>query len=469
MSEVAERLAVSTAGMREFHAAREAWQLLKEPIQNSWDEVPAATRCDVRIIADGDMTLVEVEDDGPGFRRIEDAFTLMGPTPKRSDPRKRGRFNLGQKEFIVVASEARVETVGSTVVFPAEGGREVSQNTRVQGTLVSGRMPWDGPERQRLIEKLATFRPTDCSLYVNGLEVCHREPVAVRDCILPTVLQNGPGEPLRRTRRRTRIEILPKRGERALIYEMGIPIQTTEFAYDVDILQKVPMPPNRDTVADSYLRAVSAELLNATFDIMSSEDAGETWVQTAIEDSRVSAEAVRDVMSKRYGDHGVVLWSSRTDSNLRAAEAGFEIIHPKAISSRARMNMRNLGGLQSAHDVFGRNDDHANAKAIEPDESMEAFAEWVRELARRAGLDARVKFIEMKSNYIVDCTASTSSPLIRFNLHQLTPEFFEGRGERQLELVIHELGHALCDKPMEHGPAWGEGCCRAAARIAAPR
>ncbi len=32
--------------------------------------------------------------------------------------------------------------------------------------------------------------------------------------------------------------------------------------------------------------------------------------------------------------------------------------------------------------------------------------------------------------------------------------------------MIHEFGHAIAGKGMEHGPRWGEGVAKAGARIA---
>ena len=120
-----QRFAISTQGMRELHVDRPPWMLVKELIQNAWDEAPEATVCRVRVkpeVRPG-VAQVVVEDDGPGFADIADAFTLMKPTPKRMDPTRRGRFNIGEKEVVSVALEAEIRTVGWTVVFPAAASR----------------------------------------------------------------------------------------------------------------------------------------------------------------------------------------------------------------------------------------------------------------------------------------------------------------------------------------------------------
>ena len=465
-----ERLAVSTQGMRELHAGRAPWSLAKELIQNSWDESPETTVCTVEVkpLVKGrkeerSRTVITVTDDGPGFADIRDAYTLMGSTPKRGDPAKRGRFNVGEKEIISVATEATIATVGRTVVFPASGGREVKRNRRKRGTEVTVVMPWSVSKRQELVDMLRRFRPTDCRLVVNGDEVPRREPVVSRRATLTTVLQSGPGEPMRSTARQTVIDILePLDGERWL-YEMGIPIQPIDLAYDVDVQQKVPMPPNRDTVNKTYLRDISAEVLNATHPLLDDDDFADSWVRTAIEDERIEQAAVKTTVEKRYGDR-VAMWSSYPDANMRAAESGYEILHPRSMSPEERTHMRDLGGLVSANDLFG-NGAAAVPEPVQSNTVQRGFASWVVDLASRCGLEAKVAFIRAKTTVLADCTANSRTPTVRFNVYHLTDEWFARRGPDQLELVVHELAHAVSDKPMEHGPAWGEACCWIAGRL----
>ena len=229
-----ERFAVSAQGLRQLHAGREPWTLVKELIQNAWDEAPRATRCDVTIAAGpDDTTVVTVEDDGPGFADISHAWTLMAETAKRADPKKRGRFNLGEKEIIAVALSAEIETAGTTVSFPAEGGRVTAPNTREKGTRVRVTMPWSQQEATELRDRLRRFRPTECGLTVDGEEVPRRTPLACREATLRTLILRGPGLPISDTKRRTSIDVLERvDAETGWIYEMGIPIQATTLPYD---------------------------------------------------------------------------------------------------------------------------------------------------------------------------------------------------------------------------------------------
>ena len=293
-----ERFEVDTLGMRQLHLDRRPEQLVKELVQNVFDE--EATRCKVTIRVDETGVEVVVEDDGPGFRDIRDAYTLMGDTPKRMDPERRGRFNMGEKEILSIALWAVIETPGSTVEFPETGGRTVRKNRRRQGTRVTAMMPWSEDQAEMLAQRMGIIRPPDGMNYsVNGHRVERKPELAVGTAVLDTVIQAAPGSPMRPTRRRTNLHVLPAENDgRGWIYEMGIPIQEIELDYGVDVMQKVPMPPNRDTVSESYLKKVYTEVLNTMHDVMTAETFSEKWVRTGVENPAVEAEAVRQVIKR---------------------------------------------------------------------------------------------------------------------------------------------------------------------------
>ena len=128
---------------------------------------------------------------------------------------------------------------------------------------------------------------------------------------------------------------------------MGIPIQEIELPYDVDVQQKVAMPPNRDTVSEKYLQDIYAEVLNAMHELMREDDFRETWVRNAMESQRPEPEAVRDTILGRYGEKAVT-WSTYTEANMQAAEEGYQVVHPRNMSREELKTMREKGGLQSA-------------------------------------------------------------------------------------------------------------------------
>ena len=458
-----DRFTVSTEGLRELHANREPWALLKELVQNAWDEAPQATTCTVTILpAKPRGVQVHVFDDGPGFADISHAFTLLAQTEKRTDPKKRGRFNLGEKEVISVAREATIETVGKTVRFPRGGGRKIVRNQRQRGTLVSALMPWRHDQIRETVAKLRQFRPTDCRFIVNGEEIPQRKPVAVARAVLPTVVFDPESNAMNRTYRATDIDVLDRADkDEAWLYELGIPVQTVDLGFDVDVLQKIPLPPNRDTVSASYIRELCAHVLNVTHDQISEDGAAESWVGNALDSSWVSEEAVKATVKKRYG-RKVALWSSNTDANLQAAEAGYEVLHPRSLTPGERDNLKEKGGVVSTNAIFGHGPPTVDAIPAALTPARDEFAEWVVSLGEIVNLNVTVLFINNDVPVDADCSGHSSSPTIRFNIHHLSEAWFRERGAAQYELIVHEFAHAVALRALEHGPAWGKACTKVA-------
>ena len=460
-----QRFNVDTLGMRQLHADRNPEELIKELIQNAFDE--EVSTCQIIVEKQTDGVLITVTDDGPGFADITDAYTLMGETSKRMNPEKRGRFNLGDKEVISVALWARIETTGWTVEFPEEGGRKVNKNRRSRGTKVSVLMPWDESQRDRLIGRLKNIRPPEKIQYqVNSEVIIRQKEIKVETTVLPTVLQSNPGEPMRPTRRKTNLHIMAPKQETGWIYEMGIPIQPIDLPFDVDVMQKVPMPPNRDTVAESYLKDIYTHVLNAMYEEVPREEFGATWIKTAIENSKVIKDAVTTTIEKRYGDK-VVTWSRDVNSNMKAIDEGYQVLHPRTMSKDELKNMRDLGGLQSSRDLFGDSDVDESEIFQANTPAKKGFAEWVKLLGNYAGKKVQPAFVhDTKTKMIACCKMNTSRPEMLFNTYHLEDKFFQHRGHTQVELIIHELGHSDTSGEMSHGPKWGEACARVGSMIA---
>ena len=117
-----------------------------------------------------------MSDNAQGFTDISNAYTLMADTPKRLDPTARGRFNLGDKEVISVSIWSKIDTVGWTVEFPAQGGRAVTPNQRKQGTTVTAMMPWTQDQAHDLAVRLSLIRPPGETRYFVNRKRIVRDP-----------------------------------------------------------------------------------------------------------------------------------------------------------------------------------------------------------------------------------------------------------------------------------------------------
>ncbi len=434
-----ERFEVSTKGMRALQAGREPWQLAKELVANAWDE-PTVTRCEITLKStDVRKAILTTYDNGRGFSNIADAWTLMGHTAKRGEPTVRGRFNIGEKEIISVAIYAKVQTSGKIINFPKSGGRIIKDAINpMQGTMVDCWLPWGNRQVETTIAKLKELLPPKGITYiVNDETVAYREPTQTIETTLDTVLQDSPTEPIRPTQRKTEIELYPN--ENGKLYEMGIPIQPIQCPYLVNVMQKVPMPPNRDVVRDSYLQDIYKAILEATVENLLQEQAAETWVRTAIEDKDIASEIVKKAMVKRFGDK-VVLWSTDQKANEQAIEHGYEVIHGKTLSSAEREAMTNVGLVHSS-DIFTLPTGTADAiPESEWTDDMKQVAEYAKRLAKEL-IQLTWLRVEMYKMPNAEAAATYSCGTISFNISKLGYHWFDSINPSVTSLILHELGH----------------------------
>jgi hypothetical protein len=432
------RFEISTEGMRELQSGREPWQLAKELISNAWDE--KATICRVTLRALTTRTAYfSVYDNGQGFKDIADAWTLMKHTDKRLDPEVRGRFNIGEKEILSIAQAAKITTSGKTILFPKTGGRKIRTNTKpIDGTLVEVWLLWGSNQVKETIERLTRMLPPHGITYtINGNLVEYQNPYKVTEATLETVIQSSLNEPMTTSRRKSKVEIYPNLNEhKSILYEMGIPVQTIGCPYSVNVMQKIPLPPNRDTVKSSYLQDIYAIVLNATADEV--KDAAANWTRMAIEDKEVTPKAVKTIIQKRYGDK-VALWSSETKSNERAMLAGYEIVNPRTLSQKEREIFSSIG-ISHTSDIFPIGYKPMDSLTEEQlTDGMKTVRQYAKQLYR--GLFHKELGVGFFNDFKIGEGADFSMGHINFNIGRLGKAWFDAIDERTTSLLLHEFAH----------------------------
>jgi len=312
-----------------------------ELLSNSWDEASTRVDAELRREAAGPRVRVVVSDDNPeGFVDLAHAYTVFGESPKKGDPKKRGRFDFGEKEVLALCDSAVIVTTKGTVDFRRDGSRVVRKDKkREAGSEFVGWMRMSRDEQsdvERAVRRVIPPVPT----FFNGEEIPRRTPVRSIDVYLPTVTADGAGH-LRRVNRLTTVELYPVlAGESAMIYEMGIPVVETGDAWHYNVTQKVPLNMNRDNVTPAYLRTLRTVVLNAMHEFITTEDANAPWARDAMRDEDVSRAAVRSVAEKRFGEKRVVFDPSDQEANQRAAAAGFTVVHAAQLSAAEWRNIR---------------------------------------------------------------------------------------------------------------------------------
>ena len=104
-------LQIDVIGYRAQMGSMKPWRILFEIIANAFDE-DTIKKFDIKITYDKkrEKVIFEYIDDGDGFRDWLDIISLFKRSMRRKDPTKSGRFNLGEKQAIIVSSLFRIWT-----------------------------------------------------------------------------------------------------------------------------------------------------------------------------------------------------------------------------------------------------------------------------------------------------------------------------------------------------------------------
>ena len=430
---------VDKEGLKALQAGKPKTFIINELTQNAWDE--NITKCGVFIQYDNSKKeiSVEVRDNNPeGFKDITHAYTLFADTYKRKDPSKRGRFNLGEKQVLSISNYAKVTTTKGTILFDSQGRHELPEKTN-QGSRIE--VIFDGTEEEmnELISHAKTLLvPEHIEYVVNGNRIPSKPVFKTVEASLDTeVLRDGV---MVSTSRKTKINLVASNGQ-SYIYEMGIPVMETDCYWNIDVLQKIPLAVDRETIRPYYLQDLYAVILNETYQHVPEDDASALWIRTGMKDDRIKKEAVQGILEKRFG--GKVLSRNPFDphANEEAISNGYNLITGNQMSKEEWQKVRELGLIKSTTEEFG-SDAFATAKAVTPTPNQRRFALLSKKVAKEfLGINLDVVFIRCDRTNV---RADYGNHRLRFNLSLLGNGFFDTVDWQNLRLLIHELAH-------EHG------------------
>jgi hypothetical protein len=430
---------VSREGLKELYADRAEKFVLRELIQNAWDE--PITTCNVTTTcrpngSRGLSVLLSVEDDSPsGFRNLEDAWTLFGPTYKRSDPSRRGRFNLGEKQVLAVCDTCKISSTKGRVEFDSKG-RTVLPPTRKEGSQVVVQVSMTREQYDEMLQLLDSYLPPSTTKFIiNGRQIIAPEAIADFEDNLVTEVTEG--QFIRRRKRRTKVEVYNRLGEKSLLYEMGIPVQEIDCEFSLNVMQKVPLATDRESVPTWYLRDLFAVTLNHLHDNLDRERVSETWIRDAMESREVEAATVQDVMKKRFGGRMCVANPNDPQSVDEAISRGYNIVYGSEMSAAEWKKAKQYTGMQSSTALFGTTLADGEPVRELTDEQIR-FADYAKMLARELlGIRIGVDFCRAPK---ATCSAQFGNLRLTVNLSRIPSSLFTDL-EGMTDLILHEIGH----------------------------
>jgi hypothetical protein len=396
-----------------------------------------------------------VEDNGPGFARLTDAWTMFAPSLKKDDPTKAGRFNIGEKVVLSFCYSAKIETTSGTVEFDDDGRREFPRRKLEKGTKITLEIRCTNHQFNQLIEYMPKLIVKEgLRLCVNGAEIASREPIATWEETLPTEV----GDDLRPSRRKTEVRVYEiKDGEMPMLYELGIPVVETGDRWHVSIAQKIPLNTERDNITPAFLREVRVYVVNKMHEQLTEEDTESTWVNEATSDKRCEDEAVETFRVKKYGEDSVASTPGNPEADAKHIADGGTLIPSRGLTQGQRENLRGGGNLQSSAQrhpaagigAFSDDPNAPSAREFKEDELTDEMRE-VRDYAMSLGkslMDATisVRFLDKIVNEGQTFRAAYGGRELCFNVGNLGKKWFANSGAvgtTELDaLLIHEFGH----------------------------
>jgi hypothetical protein len=467
---------VDKKGLAKILARRGIEFVVLELIQNALDEDVDDIRVFLEKVPNRHgLYAITVNDNNPeGFKDLSHAYTLFAESLKGKNPEQRGRFNLGEKLVIAACERATIATTQGTVEFTGEG-RVHRRKKRERGTTFRGELRLK-PDQVEAIRK-AVFQvlvPEGVEMRFNGHLVYSRKPTVTFEATLPTEIADEEGY-LRRTERKTRVEVYESVGENTL-YEMGIPVVPIECAWHVNVCQKVPLNTDRDNVTPAYLRRLLTLVLNETHRKLDEEKLRSPWVEEALESRDITEEAVESVVTARYGDRRVIADPSDPEGTKLAVSRGYQVIQAGSFSKAQWENIKRAGAALPA----GKVTPSPKAWSDDPDAPVAEFYppdEWTTEMRQVAAYSRRMAGLLLELNHLVVRMAKTANGFaacygkvngLTFNVRALGKAWFGralGDVEKLDRLLIHEFAHHHVSDHLS--AEYHEELCRLGAKLKA--
>jgi len=135
-----------------------------ELLQNGYDENSTKVEVTLTEPRNGKAILTCVDNAPLGYVDLSNAHTMFGESKKKTDPSKRGRFNIGEKYVLALCDEATVTSKTGRIIFKADGARS-QDNVRTKiGTEFRGELPLTIGEYNDMLRKVKLVIPpvADC-------------------------------------------------------------------------------------------------------------------------------------------------------------------------------------------------------------------------------------------------------------------------------------------------------------------
>ena len=456
---------IDKKGLQQVQSEKDKFFIIKELVSNSFDESISLCTLNVGKTTQYQSYIECIDNSKDGFRDLKDSYTMFAPSYKKGIINKRGRFNVGEKFALAMFKYANIKSTTGSVKFLDDGSRKKSSIKTEMGTFFYGELKLTYDEISDLKEKAKTIIPPEGIKYVvNGSDVNRPEIYKSFTENLPTIITDEEGN-LVRSSRNTNIELF--KTDKHFIYEMGIPVVEIDIAFSINVDQKIPLNKDRDNVSPSYLKKLKTYVLNHTSSDLTDEQTKSSWVTEALEEA--DAEAVKDVISSRFGDDAVVYDPTDLEANKKAFADDVNVITGGSFNSKVWDNIKQT-----------RNEykDFARPSGSIGKYSSPTFKSGAKEIDHYTnGMIEVIHYCEQLHKYLfgVKCSVSIHNGTgalatysmndIQFSYKVLGKNWFDLKKNKKriLELIIHEFGHWYSGDHLSR--SYYDGLCEIGAKL----
>jgi hypothetical protein len=441
-------LKMDTLGLRQTIDRHGKARVIFELLQNAWDEDATEVALTLTRPVDGKSTLKCVDNSPSGYKDLSTAHTMFARSYKKSDPTKRGRFNVGEKYVLALCEVAQVtSTTGRTIFGRDKDGNESRTSSTVKtkvGTEFRGELELTMEEWEDVGVKVKMLFPPITTTY-NGVEIAHRTPIRTFRTSMLTEVADEAGV-TRRKQRETEVRIYTVlEGEVSSLYEQGMRVVEIETKYHVDIQQKVPLNIERDNVHPTYLTALRVAVVNNMTDEITEADSTATWMNDALESVNITPEAVKVVVAQRFGQDAVIYDPTDLGANKEATSQDVTVVPRGSFSGPAWKNVRGSGALIPAGrdqrfttEVTEAEADPVDRKDYDTDQTL--FVRLIEAVSPiLIGRTVTVSIINEEDSEFKGCTKRWKPDTYEFEInlaYHNCSNWNENYG-----LLIHELAH----------------------------
>ena len=420
---------VDIEGLRQLQASKPKWIIIRELLQNAMDEDVT----DIKIYLDykyGKMKLIITDDSPEGFRDLADMYTLFKDTYKRTDVKKRGRFNFGEKQVLVLADYAKItSTKGGFEFDMLKGTKKALKVKRAKGSAVrlTVRMSkTEFMECERYCYKI--FPPKDIKITVRSgneqsfpFELLYVKPDIVFSALLLTELKVG--DVMKRVSKETDV-FLYKRlaGDAFYLCEMGIPICEIDCDYSIDVQQKVPLSNDRDMVDAKYLKTLYGEVLNQVTEEINKDVCSNVWVREGFTSPRATKETRQHVINERFGEKALIANPMDKRSMDEAITNDYNVVYGAEMNKEEWDVIRNNELMESTSAKFRVN--LVDGKLVTPDNNQRTVARFCQKVATEMlGIEILDVFFYVSPNATVKADFSDNN-ILRFNIARIPATYW---------------------------------------------